>query len=309
MNPREHPKVGDVFAVPFADGRFGAVRVIRVSKEDGEPNALVAVTTWIAHHAPNGDEPELKQTLRCHRGFFGGRPALAWYTGAPPFDMALVGSLPPTPADLAIDPEGTYAGDWSPSMADDVFLEAQFAASLDTSSKVHGDIGGTENHERPDNDETEVDGAMSEDEFWDVIDLLDSAAANEQQVVQPVVRHLAELDLQKIGGFQRMLCDRLYQLDGETFARQIGEFAYGGPGGFSPDHFLDVRCAVVAAGRQYYEAVLRDPSLMPRDGEFEPLMAVAKEAYRRKTGVTPVFADVSKCETFANAAGWLSDTQ
>ena len=64
-------RAGATFAVPLKDGRYGAVRVIRVSEEKQGSMALVAVTTWLASEVPALGERALREVLRRHRGRFG----------------------------------------------------------------------------------------------------------------------------------------------------------------------------------------------------------------------------------------------
>ena len=71
----------------------------------------------------------------------------------------------------------------------------------------------------------------------------------------------------------------------------------------SEDGFLYSRCAVVANGRGLYEAVLADPTRMPKDIEFEALLSVAQDAYRRATGGDGDIDEPSvSVETFDSAA-------
>jgi hypothetical protein len=149
-----------------------------------------------------------------------------------------------------------------------------------------------------------VTGVMAEDVFWRAIALLDWNASEPSLIIEPLVKHLSELSSEEIAGFQRVLSHKLSQLDGERFAREIGQQAYGVAEAFSEDHFLDVRAAAVANGRGFFEGVLEDPSEMPKDREFEALLTVAEEAYRRKTGRTPLFLGAKNVETFSNEEGW-----
>ena len=68
-------------------------------------------------------------------------------------------------------------------------------------------------------------------------------------------------------------------------AENIGEYAYKSEEEFfSVDCFLYVRCAVVANGKEVYEAALKDPTKILKDLEFESLLAIANNAYELKTG-------------------------
>jgi hypothetical protein len=72
----------------------------------------------------------------------------------------------------------------------------------------------------------------------------------------------------------------------------------------SVDDFLYARCAVVANGKAFYENVLNNPSEMPTDLTFEPLLYIAMHAYKRKTGKEFMLAPAFNYETYSNKGGW-----
>ncbi|MFB6959081.1 DUF4240 domain-containing protein [Streptomyces sp. NPDC056309] len=76
----------------------------------------------------------------------------------------------------------------------------------------------------------------------------------------------------------------------------------------SGDSFLYTRAAVVAAGRDAYAAVLRDPRLFAPYAEdlvwAERLLHVPDEAYRRVTGEEWDRGTRHSCESCSNSAGW-----
>jgi hypothetical protein len=288
--------VGAAFAVPLKDGRYGAVRILRVDEEDHRTTALVAVTPWLAATPPDLSAPALKEVLRLHRGRFGGRPALCWYDGIPPAELLYIGVVLPTEEDLRLDPQGAYCGRWTVTVAQDVVLEsatplqaANSRASMRTQSLPEGDP---------------LVGEMDDDEFWALIELLDRSSGDGFEAVEPLIQQLAAKSPSKIAGFHEVLMAKLSALDREDIAREIGAHAYGSTEGFSPDHFMDVRAAIVASGRALFESVLEDPRHVPKDGELEALVTVAEEAYRRRTGRTPVFVASRSAETFSSLAGW-----
>ena len=67
---------------------------------------------------------------------------------------------------------------------------------------------------------------------------------------------------------------------------------------------LYVRCCVVANGPVYYEAVLNNPTEMPKDMEFESLLNVSPAAFERKTGEELDHVLDICYESFSNKAGW-----
>jgi hypothetical protein len=88
---------------------------------------------------------------------------------------------------------------------------------------------------------------MNEDMFWQLIDLLDwDKAGDDGAVLQPAVDALAELNVEDICAFSEILAQKLHQLDGEAYAREIGKDAFKGlKGDFSQNWFLFVRWRTV----------------------------------------------------------------
>jgi hypothetical protein len=147
--------------------------------------------------------------------------------------------------------------------------------------------------------------------FWELIDLLDwSRDGDDDRVVKPLVDRLASLPDAEIGEFHEVLAQKLYDLDGRDWARESGgDIWFGEPNDLSVDGFLYARSAVVARGRATYEAVLADPTMMPKNAAFETLLYVAAAAYERKTGLEWDDLDDTEVsyETFSNDAGWPKD--
>jgi len=75
-------------------------------------------------------------------------------------------------------------------------------------------------------------------------------------------------------------------------------------GKISVDGFLYVRAAVVAGGRDRFQKVLADPTQMPSDEDFEPLLSLAGRAYEKKTGASFDYFPPVNYETFSNRGGW-----
>lgn len=147
---------------------------------------------------------------------------------------------------------------------------------------------------------------LDEKKFWQVISLLDwDKAGDDEAVIEPAVEELASLPTQDIMAFADILSEKLYELDAECFAREIGQDAYdGNKQNFAKQWFLMVRCCVVANGEDLYEEVLENPQAIPKDMEFASLLNVAPEAYRRKTNKKFVYTTAFNYETFSNKKGW-----
>jgi hypothetical protein len=148
---------------------------------------------------------------------------------------------------------------------------------------------------------------MDEATFWSLIDKFDWSKDDDDAIIEPAVLALALLPDSQIAEFQEILARKLYALDGRAWARESGEVWFGEPDRLSVDGFLYARCLVVANGREFYEAVLADPTTMPKeDADFEALLSLAADAYDRKTGLVWDELDDTAVsyETFSNEAGW-----
>ena len=86
--------------------------------------------------------------------------------------------------------------------------------------------------------------------------------------------------------FQDILSEKLYKLDTKNHALNIGEDSWLTDKYFSVDNFLYARCCVIANGQEAFEVVLNNPSEMPKDLTFEPLLSLAAKTYEFKTKKT-----------------------
>lgn len=146
---------------------------------------------------------------------------------------------------------------------------------------------------------------LSEDEFWKVIALLDwEKTGDDETVTTPAINYLATLPVAFIYQFEDKLAEKLYRLDTKIHAENCGVNAYRPDKYFSPDVFLYERCTVVANGHVFYEKVLTDPTKMPKDIDFEPLLSVASKAYEKQVGTTMSYSPTLSYETFSNVTSW-----
>ena len=147
--------------------------------------------------------------------------------------------------------------------------------------------------------------SMSEDVFWRVVGIFNwKKAGDDEAVIEPAVKAQAQMTVDDIKKFENIMAEKLYSLDTEAHAREIGDDAYQSGKYFSADWFLYVRCCVVANGPVYYEAVLNNPTEMPKDMEFESLLNVSPAAFERKTGEELDHVLDICYESFSNKAGW-----
>lgn len=143
---------------------------------------------------------------------------------------------------------------------------------------------------------------MPEDEFWYVISLLKKG---NDISLSPAIQYLSSLSVEKIAAFEDILSEKLYWLDGQKYAEQIGEGAYQGEDApFSADNFLYARCFAVIQGKKQYENILTNPTQTPSNQTFEPLLNLAALAYEQKTGAIFDYIPAFVYETFANQDGW-----
>ena len=270
------PRVGDTYAVPLGNGEFGAVRVLRISPSDA--TSLVAVTCWRSTTVPSLAAPELDRILVQWRGRYRGKLAIAWYTGEPPATFVLLGTIPPSAEELAIDSMGSYAGQWNMNMAQAVILEN------DPKSEVQSSwVQDSESMHDINCDQMSNVSSCDDDDFWKLIDRFDSTAKDRTESIRLIVDELSKLSEAEILGFHCVLRSKLGALQSEEYAREIGEYALDSAEGFSNDHFLDMRAAAIAKGRRFYESVIADPANMPKGDHCEQLTWIVGLALRRKS--------------------------
>ncbi|MFE9046487.1 DUF4240 domain-containing protein [Streptomyces sp. NPDC007818] len=140
---------------------------------------------------------------------------------------------------------------------------------------------------------------MNENAFWQLIDEC-APATPEPEAEQLAVALTNRLTAGPVAaeiGFADQLSWALYRLDRKEFGHDL-----------SGDGFLYTRAAVVPAGRQTYEAVLRDPQrFVPYASDriwAESLLYVPDEAYRRITGEEWGRNTRYSYESYSNTAGW-----
>jgi hypothetical protein len=152
----------------------------------------------------------------------------------------------------------------------------------------------------------DIGRSMSDEVFWQVIDKLDfNQTGEDDRVIEPAINLLASKKDKDILAFADLLSEKLHNLDGEHYAREIGNDSYKGKQThFSRNCFLSARCCVIANGRHFYDEVLADPKLMPKDMEFDALLKIPSRAYERKTGKKLTYITKYSYETFANKSAW-----
>lgn len=147
--------------------------------------------------------------------------------------------------------------------------------------------------------------ALLEKEFWEIIDLFNWRKRKASNIMNAAISNLSELSEEKIKAFDDILSEKLFQLDGQVYAENIGQGAYKDKNeSFSADGFLYARCMVVAKGKKVYKSIIQNPKKMLKDSSFEPLLNLASLAYQKKTGKVYDHIPAYIYETFANTKGW-----
>ncbi len=156
--------------------------------------------------------------------------------------------------------------------------------------------------------DTPAEGGLSESDFWRLIEQLDWAkTGDDDAVIEPVAAALSAGPLRHVYDFKDLLSQKLYLLDGEAFAKHIGEGSFDPASDeFSADGFLFSRCCAVANGERTFREILADPSKMPKDMEFAALLRIPNEAHRRAKGTALNYVAAYPVETFSNKKGWKS---
>ena len=148
-------------------------------------------------------------------------------------------------------------------------------------------------------------GGLAEADFWDLIAQLDwSQEGNDTAVIEPVVQALTKAPLRHIYDFADILSHKLYLLDTEIYVNAQRDILNDAD--FVADRFLYVRCCVVANGFSFFKHIQQNPTEMPIDTLFAPLLRIPNEAYRRKVGKPLAHIWAYPIETFSNTSGWAS---
>lgn len=134
---------------------------------------------------------------------------------------------------------------------------------------------------------------MNTDKFWSIVESARDGASDCDEIAQNLKGSLEELSPEDILGFQKQVWQRL----GESYRWDLWAIAYIVNGGCSDDGFEYFRGWLIAQGRQYFEAALRDPQnaaelAEPDANECEDILYVAASVYKTKTGQHPSRGDL-----------------
>ncbi|WP_328727326.1 DUF4240 domain-containing protein [Streptomyces sp. NBC_00259] len=142
---------------------------------------------------------------------------------------------------------------------------------------------------------------MNEDVFWQLIEECSPSTPDPEgdQLAAALTARLEKGPVADVVGFAEQLSWALYRLDRQEYGD-----------GLSGDAFLYTRAAVVAAGREEYENVLRDAErFAPFVNDLvwaEALIYVPDNAYKHLTGEEWNRSTRYSYESYSNAAGWTN---
>ncbi len=146
------------------------------------------------------------------------------------------------------------------------------------------------------------EGLFTEEQFWHLVELFDWKQKKREDIILPAVTSLSKMPVSATYLFEDFLSEKLFNLD--TKAHADAYMAQQTDGYFSVDDFLYVRCAAVAEGSTYYENVLKNPSELSANIDFEHILSMASEAYKLKTGRDFVYTPLFNYETKSNLEKW-----
>lgn len=129
-------------------------------------------------------------------------------------------------------------------------------------------------------------GKLSDEKAEELMEAMD-------EVIPALRDRLDKLSAEDLLAFDRILERKLYDLD-----RSEVQAATDG----SDDGFLYARGFIVAAGKEYYDAVNREPATALMDLECEEMCYLSWHLYSEKYGTMPP-SDISR-ESCSNSAEW-----
>jgi hypothetical protein len=150
---------------------------------------------------------------------------------------------------------------------------------------------------------------MDEKNMWKHLRVLGGHV--DEETFEQLVAELCDLSGPQIVAFSEALAAVLYRLDTAAHFHQPVRDISDPPGSpvlpMTDDMFLFVRCAVVAAGRKRYEAVLANPSALAGTwdvSDAQLLLEAAPQAYEEVTGHPWAHETAVSPDTGSNTEGW-----
>lgn len=300
MNSKKSVQVGDIFAAPLPMNKYGAVKVINII----ERSYLLGITNYIDEQVPTIESEKIHEVLITEL-IIGEpkKPLYEWGDGRIPKELIFIGNTPLTKEEQGIE-SNIFGGNWSKDCALSVYYEWRRQTdpegfALEIQKEEEEEALALKNYI------SKPKKMLEEKVFWGIISLLDWSKQSDEEIIEPAIKELSTLTAWQIRHFEETLSYKLFLLDTEEHAREMGEDCFAPQDQhFSPDLFLYARCAVVAHGKQVFEDVLSNPSKMLKDTEFEILLSLSSKAYYVKMGKEFEYDSGCSYETFSNKEGW-----
>lgn len=301
MNSKRAVQVGDIFATPLPMNKYGAVKVMNII----DRSYLLGITNYIGEQRPTIANQNVRQIL-ITKSLLNEKeePTFKWVDGRLPEELIYIGNIPLVQEELGIE-SNVYGGIWSKECGMDVYYKwREETDPQGFKSEMQKKIEEADANARR-NKIMKPKKMIDDQVFWSTISLLDWGKEDEEAIVEAAIKELSTFTAWKIRHFEETLSYKLFLLDTEEHAREIGEYCFSPQDQhFSPDLFLYARCAVVARGKEAFEDVLFNPSKMIKDTEFEILLSLSSEAYYIKREKEFEYESGCSYETFSNKEGW-----
>jgi len=298
LNSKRTVQVGDIYASPLPLNTYGAIKVVKII----DNSYLIGITSYMDEQVPTIDSKKVHQTLVTESIIDDAeKPLYEWVDGKLPKELIFIGNTPLTEEEQRID-SNIYAAGWSKDCAIQVYYEWRrqtdpegFALEIQKEAEA---LALKNSIRKPKK-------MMDDQVFWRIISLLDWSKEDEEGILEAAIKELSTFTAWKIRHFEETLSYKLFLLDTEEHAKEMGEYRFSQQDQhFSPDLFLYARCAVVARGKEVFEDVLSNPSKMIKDTEFEILLSLSSKAYYLKMGKEFEYESGCSYETFSNKEGW-----
>src|SRR5262245_41886149 len=92
--PLDEVEPGDLFALPLANGLWGACLVLRKISDPDNPRVLVRASAWIGDAPPDDlTDPRLRAPLILTHRAWGGSPFVNWVSDPVPADAVSLGRV------------------------------------------------------------------------------------------------------------------------------------------------------------------------------------------------------------------------
>jgi len=306
VNSKKSVQVGDIFATPLPMNKYGAVKVMDII----DRSYLLGITSYIDEQIPTIESKGIHQILITESIADGlEKPLFEWVDGKLPKELSFIGNIPLTTDEIGVE-SNIYAGKWSKECGIDVYYKWREATDPQGfKHEMQKKIEESDTYARK-NMISKPKKMMDNQVFWEIISLLDWSKETEEAIVDAAIKKLSTFTVWKIRHFEEALSYKLFLLDTEEHAKEMGEHCFSPQNQhFSPDLFLYARCAVVARGKGFFEDVLSTPSKMLKDTEFEILLSLSSEAYYLKKGYDFEYMSGCSYETFSNREGWPEEFQ